>query len=462
MKMKALAVAVLLVVTASAQQKQPDFAAAKQEAVQILEGLVQIDTSNPPGNEIKAAEYVKAVLAKDGIESEIFESAPGRATLVARLKGNGAKKPLLLLGHLDVVGVERDKWTVDPFAAEIKDGFLYGRGSSDDKAMDAANLEVFLSLKRLNVPLDRDVILMAEAGEEGTTQYGIDFMVREHWDKIDAEYALNEGGDFALGPDGNLRVAGVSPTEKVPRGLKVVARGTSGHGSMPRVDDPVTHLGAAVGKIGNWQAPMRLNETTKAFFERLAKISPAEQAWYYTHLDDPKTQQEFREKEIAFNSMLRTSIAPTIIKGGFRENVIPADAEATLDVRALPDEDMPKFIATLKQLVNDPLVDIVPLPGGQSRPAPVPSSINNEMFHALESAQQKLWPNATTLPIMQTGATDSAQLRAKGVQAYGIGVPATDVERKRVHGNDERVSVEQLGKFVEYLWAVTTDVAAHK
>jgi len=459
---KTVVILFVLAISLVATAQQPDMQAAKAEGVQILQSLVRIDTSNPPGNEIKAAQYVKELLAKDGIEAEIFESAPGRATLVARLKGNGTKKPLLLLGHLDVVGVERDKWTADPFAAEIKDGFLYGRGSSDDKGMDAANLVVFLQLKRLKVPLDRDVILMAEAGEEGTTQYGIDYMVANHWDKIASEYALNEGGDFAIGADGKLRVVGVSPTEKIPRGLKVVARGTSGHGSMPRLDDAVTHLAVAVGKIGNWQPPMRLNDTTRTFFARLAKISPPEQAWYYTHLDDPKTQQEFREKEIAFNSMLRTSIAPTIIKGGFRENVIPADAEATLDIRALPDENMPEFIATLKQLVNDPAVEIVPLSGGQARPAATPSSLDNEMFHALEKAQQKLWPEAVTLPIMQTGATDSAQLRAKGVQAYGIGIPESDVERKRVHGNDERISVEQFGKFVEYLWMVTTDIAAHK
>jgi len=459
---KTVVILFVLAISLVATAQQPDMQAAKAEGVQILQSLVRIDTSNPPGNEIKAAQYVKELLAKDGIEAEIFESAPGRATLVARLKGNGTKKPLLLLGHLDVVGVERDKWTADPFAAEIKDGFLYGRGSSDDKGMDAANLVVFLQLKRLKVPLDRDVILMAEAGEEGTTQYGIDYMVANHWDKIASEYALNEGGDFAIGADGKLRVVGVSPTEKIPRGLKVIARGTSGHGSMPRLDDAVTHLAVAVGKIGNWQPPMRLNDTTRTFFARLAKISPPEQAWYYTHLDDPKTQQEFREKEIAFNSMLRTSIAPTIIKGGFRENVIPADAEATLDIRALPDENMPEFIATLKQLVNDPAVEIVPLSGGQARPAATPSSLDNEMFHALEKAQQKLWPEAVTLPIMQTGATDSAQLRAKGVQAYGIGIPESDVERKRVHGNDERISVEQFGKFVEYLWMVTTDIAAHK
>jgi acetylornithine deacetylase/succinyl-diaminopimelate desuccinylase-like protein len=459
-RLKAFLVVLALVATAAAQQL--DAQAAKQETVHFLQDLVRIDTSNPPGNEIKAAEYVKGVLAKEGIEAEIFESAPGRATLVARLKGNGSKRPLLLLGHLDVVGVERDKWTVEPFAADIKEGYLYGRGSNDDKAMDAANLEVFLQLKRQKVPLDRDVILMAEAGEEGTSQFGIDFMVREHWDKIEAEYALNEGGDFHLNPDGKLRYAGVSPTEKVPRGLKVTAHGTSGHGSMPRMDDPVVHIGAAVGKIGTWTPPMRLNATTRAFFAKLATISDKEHAWYYTHLDDPKTQQEFREKEILYWSMLRTSIAPTIIKGGFRENVIPADAEATLDVRAVPDEDVPALIETLDKLVDDPLVKIERLTNGQQRPASPPSSIDNEMYHALERAQQKVWPEAITLPVMQTGATDSAQLREKGVQSYGVGIPESYEETRRIHGNDERVGIEPLGQFVEYLWAVTVDVAGHK
>jgi acetylornithine deacetylase/succinyl-diaminopimelate desuccinylase-like protein len=453
----------LLLASALAPAQAPDLAAARAETTRHLQELVRIDTSNPPGNETRAAEYMKGVLAKEGIDSVIVESAPGRGSLIARLKGNGSKRPLLLLGHLDVVGVERDQWTAEPFAAEIRpDGYLYGRGSADDKAMDAANLVVFLMLKRLNVPLDRDVILLAEAGEEGTTQYGIDYVVREHWEKIECEYAINEGGGFLLGPDGQLAVAGVSPTEKIPRGLRVVARGSSGHGSMPRLDNPVVHLAAAVAKIGAWQPPMRLNETTRAFFSRLAQHAPADKKWFFTHLDDPKTQAEFRHNEISYNSMLRTSISPNIIKGGFRENVIPAEAEAILDVRALPDENMEQFIATLQQLVNDPAIEITRLKGGQERPAAPPSRLDNEMFQALERAQQKVWPQAITLPTMQVGATDSAQLRARGVQAYGIGVPQTAEDRKRVHGNDERVSVEQLGKFVEYLWLVTTDVAAKK
>jgi acetylornithine deacetylase/succinyl-diaminopimelate desuccinylase-like protein len=460
---KSLMVSIVVAMAFAAAAQQPDFAAAKAEATKMLQELVRIDTSNPPGNEIKAAEYIKGVLVKEGIACEIVESAPGRASLIARIKGNGSKKPLLLLGHLDVVGVERDKWTVDPFAADIHpDGYMYGRGSSDDKGMDAANLEVFLLLHRLKVPLDRDVILLAEAGEEGTTQFGIDYVVANHWDKIAAEYALNEGGDFLMGADGKLQVAGVAPTQKVPRGLKVTAHGSSGHGSMPRLDNAITHLAAAVAKIGSWQAPVKLNDTTRAFFERLAKISPPEKAWYYTHLNDPKTDAYLRANDIGLNSMLRTSIVPTIIKGGFRENVIPAEAEATLDVRAVPDEDIPQLIATLKKLVNDPQIEITPIVGGQKRPVATPSSIESEMYHALERAQQKVWPGAVTLPIMQVGATDSAQLRAKGVQAYDIGIPETDQDRKRVHGNDERVNVEQLGKFVEYMWTVTTDMAGKK
>jgi acetylornithine deacetylase/succinyl-diaminopimelate desuccinylase-like protein len=437
----------------------PDFVKSRAETQQILADLVRIDTSNPPGNESKAAEYVKSLLAKEGIESQIFESVPGRGTVVARLKGSGAKRPLLIMGHLDVVGVERDKWTVDPFAALVKDGYLYGRGASDDKGMDAANIEVFLLLHRRNVKLERDVILMAEAGEEGTSQYGVDFMVEKHWEAIDCEYALNEGGEADMA-DGRLLYMGVSTTEKVPRGLRLVAHGSSGHGSMPRLDNPVVHLAAAVGKVGAWLPPMRLNETTKAYFERLATISTPEDARLYTHLDDPKVQQTLRETRIRQSSMLRTSISPTIIKGGFRENVIPADAEATLDVRALPDENMEAFSAELGRLIDDPEISILPLVGGQARPSTPPSRLDTVAFHALEAAQKRVFPKAITLPIMQTGATDSAQLRAKGVQAYGLSIPGTEEDSRRVHGNDERTSLESLGQFVEYLYFAVTGIAA--
>ncbi|MFY9555120.1 MAG: M20/M25/M40 family metallo-hydrolase [Blastocatellia bacterium] len=442
----------------------PDFIAARDEVVRILSGFVRIDTSNPPGNETKGAEYLKEILGREGIASEIFEMEPGRGNIVARLRGNGTKRPLLLMGHIDVVGVERDKWTVDPFGAVIKDGFIYGRGSSDDKGMTSACLEVFLLLHRLKVPLDRDIIFLAEAGEEGTSAVGIDFMVQQHWDKIECEYALNEGGTI-YAPDGKVKYVGIATTEKVPRGFKLVARGTSGHGSVPRLDNAITHLASAVAKVGNWQAPMRLNETTRAFFTRLAKISPSAESFLYTNLEDransEMVQEKIRVQNAAYNSMLRTSLVPTIIKGGFRSNVIPGDAEATLDVRAVPDEDIEALAAALRKLINDPAVEVVP-PPARGRPATPPSKLETDMFRALEAAQTRVFPGVVTLPLMLTGATDSAQLRAKGVQAYGLGSVAGDRERASVHGNDERISIDGLGKFLEFLYWAVIDVAASK
>jgi acetylornithine deacetylase/succinyl-diaminopimelate desuccinylase-like protein len=227
---------------------------AQPEVIQILQQLVRIDTSNPPGNETKAAQYIKSVFDKEGIPSEIFESAPGRGNIVARLKGNGSKKPILLMAHLDVVGVDRSKWSFDPFSAKVENGYLYGRGSADDKSMVAANMEVLMHLKRENVKLDRDVIFLAEAGEEGTPQFGVDYMVNNHWDKIACEYALNEGG-VTMVQDGRVTYVSVATTEKNPRVVVLIAHGSSGHGSVPRLDNPIAHLGRAVGKLIEWQPP---------------------------------------------------------------------------------------------------------------------------------------------------------------------------------------------------------------
>src|SRR5215471_5128745 len=451
----------VLALGSSFAQTTPDFAAARDEAVKFLAGLVKIDTSNPPGNETRAAEYIKSVLEAEGITAQIYESAPGRGNLVARLKGSGKKKPLLLMGHLDVVGVERDKWTVDPFAGVIKDGYLYGRGSIDDKSMDAANLEVFLLLHRLKVPLERDVILLAEAGEEGTTQFGIDFVVEKHWDEIACEYALNEGGDIPE-ESGKVQYVAVSTTQKVPRGFSLVAHGTSGHGSAPRVDNPIAHLAAAVDKVSGWQAPLRLNETTRRFFQQMAKISPPEKAQLYANVEDPAAQRKLLETQPSYYSMLRTSLVPTIIKGGFRSNVIPAEAEARFDVRALPDEDMNALKTELTKLFNDPAITIVDAENVNQRPATPPSGLDTDAFHALEHAQQKVFPGVPTIPIMQVGATDSAQLRANGVKAYDIGTVMSPEDIKRVHGNDERVEVAGFGKFVEFLYTATVELAGAK
>jgi acetylornithine deacetylase/succinyl-diaminopimelate desuccinylase-like protein len=286
-------------------------------------------------------------------------------------------------------------------------------------------------------------------------------MVEKHWDEIACEYALNEGGGINE-ENGKVQYVAVSTTQKVPRGFSLVARGTSGHGSAPRIDNPIAHLAAAVEKTAAWQAPMRLNETTRRFFEQMAKIAPPDKARLYAHLEDPAAQEKLLETQPSYYSMLRTSLVPTIIKGGFRSNVIPSEAEARFDVRALPDENMDALKAELTRLFNDPAIKIVDAENANQRPATPPSGLDTDGFHALERAQQKVFPGVPTIPIMQVGATDSAELRAKGVQAYDIGTVMTSEDQRRIHGNDERLEILGFGKFVEFLYTATVDMAGAK
>jgi acetylornithine deacetylase/succinyl-diaminopimelate desuccinylase-like protein len=448
-----------------AEKYAVDWQKTAPEILEKYSALIRLDTSNPPGNESKAAAYLKSVLEGEGFETQSFALDPARANLVARLKGNGRKRPLLLMGHTDVVGVQRNKWTVDPFSAVRKDGYVYGRGAIDDKDKVTACLMVMLLLKRMKIALDRDVIFLAEAGEESTTSVGIDFMVSQHWNEIEAEYALTEGGG-GVSRDGKPRYVTISTTEKVPRRVKLVAHGEAGHGSVPRPDNAVSHLAMAVAKIAAWQPPMRLNDTTRTYFERLAAISAPDEAARYNHVAEPANtagiQSYFAAHELTHSSILRTSIVPTMMNAGFRENVIPSEAEATLDIRALPDEDMPKFIAEMKRVIGDDSIEIIPAKGG--RPAGRPSSLDSEMFRALENTQKKMYPGAITLPWMMTGATDMAQLRAKGVQAYGFGpmIDEKDLVANGAHSDDERLQESALYREVEFLWNAVLEVAAGK
>jgi acetylornithine deacetylase/succinyl-diaminopimelate desuccinylase-like protein len=448
----------LLLISSSTFAQKLNPQQSQEEAVHFLSELIKLDTQDPPGNESRVAHYLEGVLKSEGIASEILETEPGRASIVARLKGNGSKKPLLIMGHEDVVPVDRARWTVDPFAALQRDGKIYGRGASDDKAMVAANLEVFLQLKRMNLPLTRDVIFLSEASEEASSPAGMDTIVDRYWDKIACEYALNEGGGSLI-DNGKIKYIAVSTAEKLPRGAMLEATGTSGHGSVPRVDNAVVHLAAAVAKAGTWETPSRLNDTTRAFFERLATISTPEEAAWYRNVLDPKVQETLKVKKPQYYSMLRTSVVPTMLKAGIKSNVIPPVAEATLDIRALPDEDLDKFREMLAGVINDPQVKVIAEDTKYSMPAAPVTSLNTEMFHALESAQKEVASDAITLPIMTTGATNSSFLRTKGVQAYGISVPKTDEESRTVHGNDEHIEVNQLGLFVRYIFSAVTTIA---
>ena len=441
-----------------------DWNKLRAEILQHYRSLVQLDTTS--GHETRAVEYLKKVLESEGIPTQTFALNPARANLVARLKGNGSKRPLLILAHTDVVGVQREKWPVDPFGAVMKDGYIWGRGSKDDKPVLTANLMTMLLLKRSGVQLDRDVIFLAESGEEADLEgVGINYIVRDHFADIDAEFAMTEGGGADI-ENGRVARVNIGTAEKVPARVRLVATGTAGHGSVPRLDNPLIHLGAAIQKVGLWQTPMRLNETTRAYFEKVATLAPPERAAIYKALLDPKTadgaQKYLREHVPSEYSMLRTSVVPTMLKAGVGPNVIPSEAEATLDIRALPDENVQAFYAQMAKVIDDPAVKIEPLPA--TRPASPASKLGTDMYQAMERAAKAVYPTATVIPSMSTGASDMAQLRAKGIQSYGVGPASTEGDQINypAHGDVERLAESSLYPFVQYVWTVVTEVAGRR
>lgn len=435
-----------------------------EEAIQHFVDLVQINTTNPPGNETLVVDYLKGVLDKEDIDYEVFALDPERANLVARIRGNGSKRPILMMGHTDVVGVQPEKWYADPFSGNREGGFIYGRGTLDDKDNLTAALMVMKLIHRFGVELDRDVIFLAEAGEEGTPEVGINFLVENHYAAIDAEYALAEGGKN-VETDGDVTQVGIETTEKMPRRVTLVARGTPGHGSTPTLENAVTILANAISRAGAWQTEVRLNDTTRTYFRRLAEISAPEDAYRYLNVENEEEsdaiQRHFLETFPYHYSISRTSVVPTVIDAGFRRNVIPSEATAMLDIRMLPDENVEEFYEKLAAVIDDPRVEIVP--ENIYRPAAPPSEIDNEMFRVLEDVALRMYPKATVLPIMQTGATDMAQVRAKGMQAYGVG-PARSIEEMNsgygAHGDNERIEEEAFVELVKYMWNVVIEMSA--
>jgi acetylornithine deacetylase/succinyl-diaminopimelate desuccinylase-like protein len=449
----------------SAQDRGASTEAIEEEVMRHYQAVLRLDTTDPPGGEKPVVDYLKQVLDKEGIPSQIFALEPNRPNLVARLKGTGKKRPLLLMAHTDTVNVDPSKWTFPPFSATRDGGYVYGRGAVDNKHDVAVGLMTLLRLKREQVPLERDVILLFEAGEEGTTRVGIMFMANQHFDAIDAEYCLAEGGGVSR-VGGQVRFASVETTEKIPRAIQLTARGPAGHGSVPLETNALTHLSQAVAAAATWVPPVVLNETTAAYFKRLATISKPEDAERYRAVlsPDPKVagpaDAYFRKNEPIHASMLRTSISPTIVQAGYRVNVIPSEVKATLDVRTLPDQEPEAFLEMVRKVINDPAVE-VSWTARDVRPGAAPAKLDSDAFKALESMISKHY-NAVTLPTLLTGATDMAYLRAKGMQCYGIG-PALDVEDLTrgfgAHSDQERMLDTELQRYARFYYDAVREIA---
>jgi acetylornithine deacetylase/succinyl-diaminopimelate desuccinylase-like protein len=472
MRRLTLLVAALTATSLSAQsQPQIDWTKVDAETMQHFQALLRFDTTDPPmtkpGGEKPAVDYLKQVLDKEGIPNRVYALEANRPNLVARLKGNGAGRPLLIMAHTDTVNVDPKKWTFPPFSATRDGGYVYSRGAVDDKDNVAASLMTLLLLKHNNVPLARDVIVLFEAGEEGATRVGIQYMVNNHFADIDAEYCLAEGGN-ATRERGRVKFVAVQTLEKIPRAISLTARGVAGHGSVPLQSNSIVHLSDAVAKVAKWQPPIRPNETTAAYFKRLATVSTPEEAERYRNVlsPDPKisgpADEHFRANEPRHASMLRTSISPNIFQAGYRVNVIPSEAVATLDVRMLPDDDPKAFLEEVKRVINDPAVEVAYTardvrPSGTTR-------LGTDAFTVVEANVKKHY-NTITLPTMSTGATDMAYLRAKGIQCYGIG-PALDIEDGPkgfgAHSDQERILESELYRFVRFNYDVVVDIARAK
>lgn len=443
-------------------RSEAEWRAVGREAAALLSQYLTINTTNPPGNELRAAQWLKTVLERDGIEAPLFEPKPGKANLYARLAGDGSARPLILLNHMDIVLASREYWTVDPYGGVVQDGYVWGRGALDMKGEAIAQLITLLTLKRAGVRLKRDVIFLATADEEVGAGVGAGWMVDQHPELVrDAEFLLNEGGTIRVGPSGRIEYYGVGTTEKSPFWLTVTAHGTAGHGSRPTPDNPVHRLVRALYRIAAYQTPLVVTPAVERYLRDLSAIEPdpVRRAWLAdvrSALRD-STAARALTADITYNALLRNTVSITGLVGSDKTNVIPPAASASLDVRLLPDQDPKAFLAELVRVVGDTGVTIAPQ--GPTWPASA-SGTDTELFRAIAAAARTRTPNAlvTTPPL--TGFTDSHYFRRLGIVAYGLSpFPLTLAESRGVHGNDERVSLDALMFGVHFLYDIVQRVA---
>lgn len=444
----------------------------------FLTELIRVNTSNPPGNEKALDDLLASRFKPLGFEIKIVPTPEAnKSHFIARLKGDGSAKPLLLAAHADVVGVEREKWTLDPFAGTIKDGYVYGRGALDFKGGLAVFGEAVMRLARNKVPLKRDIIFLSEADEEGG-KYNTTWLADSNWADIDCEFALNEGGWIMEKPDGSVRYVSVSTADKSSVTLLLTARGTSTHSSLPRPDNAIFRLSRAMAKVSEYDTKPQLIPSTREFFETMAKTSEPPMSTYFHNLatsSDPVLISEADKKiseDTLLHAIMRSTIAPVFLEAGFRGNVIPGSATATLNFRTIPGTKAEDLIEELKKVINDPSVDVGLPPANSALGAQyarylkmasksAPSPTNTVLFQALKNGANKVWPNAPVTTYLFQAGTDAMAWRSRGIPVYGIyPYPLSNEDLSRMHGNDERMAVKSLEDGTEMIYQTLLEVAA--
>jgi acetylornithine deacetylase/succinyl-diaminopimelate desuccinylase-like protein len=427
----------------------------EQEITGFLSDLISINTTNPPGNETKAANFIAEYIAKDGFKSEIIESASGRGSIIIRLKGSGEKPNLLLLSHLDVVAANPAEWSVDPFAGTVKDGYVYGRGAYDMKGMTAVEVMTLLLLKRNKIPLKGDVVLAATADEEKGGEEGAGYLLRNHKEKVWCPYVLNEGGGLAI-PQKRSNVYPVQTAEKGILWFKIKAKGTPGHGSTPNMaDNAIVRMNKVIEKIGNYQPPTLYVPTLRQFLSEVAKHNPDIKETFAHLLSNPAQSDQIldelakTDRALAEEIRPRTkmTITPTIIQGGVKENIIPSECEAVFDCRVLPGQSTDETLATIKDLLKDVGMEklsfeIIQIHDGNE------STTQTPLYNTITGVLKEFEPTCGVTPTLTTGGTDSRFFRETGSVCYGFhpmrpDEPNDELER-RMHGINERITIENL------------------
>lgn len=426
----------------SAHAADPDWTKVGHDSAQLLSAYIRINTSNPPGNEIVAAKFLAEQFKKAGIESRTLESAKGRGIVVARLKGRGTARPIILLNHLDVVPADPSGWQVSPFSGTIRDGYVWGRGALDCKGVGAVDAAAMIAMKRNGILLARDVIFVGTADEETGGQMGAGWFAENKLALAnDAEFLLNEGGAIRRRPDGT-RTYEVAVSEKTPCWVKLTATGEAGHGSAPRPETSVTRLVAALDKLHRYQPEIRVVPEVATYYAALAEVVPDPKRSVYRDVklalgDETRRAEFLSDRHDA--ALVRNTIAPTVLSGSNKTNVIPRMATAEVDCRLLPDENPDVFVQKLHEVIGDDTVQIEKL---LSFP-PSSSATTTALYRAIKSVADQ--EHAPVLPAVLTGFTDSHYFRTKGIASYGF-VPfeTTEEDENTVHGINERVSIENL------------------
>lgn len=428
----------------------------KDEITTFLTNLIKINTTNPPGNEIKAAEYISKYLSESGFKCEVIESSPSRGNVITRLKGTGEKPSLLLLSHLDVVAADAKAWSVEPFSGVVKDDFVWGRGALDMKSMTAMEVIALKLLKEDNVKLKGDILLAATADEECGGIAGAEFLLRNYREKIFAKYVLNEGGGTAVSTaKGNVFT--INTAEKGILWFKIKAKGSPGHGSTPNMaDNAILRINKVIDILEQYQAKIEIVPTMKQFLEGIAKNETELQKPLLRLLANPELGDKVLDKVVLKNKVLaeeirpriRMTITPTVVHGGVKENVIPGDCECIFDCRLLPRQNVVETLNLIKGLLKDIGLDklsfeIIQAHEGSESPATTP------LYDAINDVLRGFEPGCTTTPSLMTGGTDSRFFREAGSICYGFQpmYPEPSVNGKiikREHGVDERISIDNL------------------